>query len=480
MDQNEETIARAIDRYRELRPIYQSYSEIVKNILTHALPKHCNLHSIDNRAKKVDSFRKKAEKTEEDTGELKYKDALNEITDLAGVRVIAFEPSALPKICDAIEKNFIVLEKKDLGEERIKAGNFGYKSIHILVQLPPEKIEWAEYQRFDGLTAEIQVRTILQHAWAEMEHDIQYKSAEQIPTTLKQRFVALAGLIEIADREFQAVQDEDTKIRQSLSASLQDDLTTAPQGPGDLKVKNTDQVDNIVQAEKSSSKNARALIAEGSYTEAIDHYTKLITESSNPTHTLYIGRAKAQFLAGKREKALQDLEIAEQLHPGDYAISAVRNQIVDGLLLGPTASTESWQLSSDANEALALGDGEKAFELYSRSQQLGFNHLFSTLNKAMALTLIKDADGANYFLDQFTPHRNSPTEVNSMALRTILSAINKGPYTKNFTELQNKIVELTGYNFGQSPLRHLEKGFLARDTVVPQKIADVFTLLKKG
>jgi ppGpp synthetase/RelA/SpoT-type nucleotidyltranferase len=52
------------------------------------------------------------------------------------------------------------------------------------------------------------VRTILQHAWAEIEHDIQYKSARALPPALRRRLAALAGLLEIADREFQAIRDE--------------------------------------------------------------------------------------------------------------------------------------------------------------------------------------------------------------------------------------------------------------------------------
>jgi putative GTP pyrophosphokinase len=62
----------------------------------------------------------------------------------------------------------------------------------------------------------------LQDAWAEIEHDIQYKSSAAIPQAIRRRFGALAGLLEIADREFQAIQDEDQKLkgsaRQKVSA----------------------------------------------------------------------------------------------------------------------------------------------------------------------------------------------------------------------------------------------------------------------
>jgi ppGpp synthetase/RelA/SpoT-type nucleotidyltranferase len=52
----------------------------------------------------------------------------------------------------------------------------GYQSVHYLVQFSPERCALPEYQRFQGRIAEIQVRTVLQHGWAEIEHDIQYKA----------------------------------------------------------------------------------------------------------------------------------------------------------------------------------------------------------------------------------------------------------------------------------------------------------------
>lgn len=89
------------------------------------------------------------------------------------------------------------------------------------MKLKPSRTNLPEYGRFKGLTAEIQVRTILQHAWAEIEHDIQYKSVETIPVSIRRRFMALAGLLEIADREFQAVQDEDERLRQEARRAVQ-------------------------------------------------------------------------------------------------------------------------------------------------------------------------------------------------------------------------------------------------------------------
>lgn len=90
---------------------------------------------------------------------------------------------------------------------------FGYQSKHYLVKHLDTRAALPEYTRFSDRIAEIQVRTILQHAWAEIEHDIQYKSSSVLPRTIRRRFGALAGLIEIADREFQAIDDENRAIQ---------------------------------------------------------------------------------------------------------------------------------------------------------------------------------------------------------------------------------------------------------------------------
>src|SRR5690242_3677794 len=69
---------------------------------------------------------------------------------------------------------------------------------------------------FAAESARSRVRTILQHAWAEIEHDIQYKAEVSIPDSIRRRFLSLAGVVEVADREFQAISSEDEKIRNDV------------------------------------------------------------------------------------------------------------------------------------------------------------------------------------------------------------------------------------------------------------------------
>jgi ppGpp synthetase/RelA/SpoT-type nucleotidyltranferase len=169
--------------------------------------------SVQFRAKDPTSFGRKAAKpSDNDPSKPKYLKPLEQITDLSATRIITYFPRTIDEIDRLLLEEFDVLERSDKAKDLHAEEKFGYQSVHYLVRLSRTRSELAEYQRFAGATTEIQVRTVLQHAWAEIEHDIQYKSASSIPRDIRRRFMALAGMLEIADREFQAIQDDDTTL----------------------------------------------------------------------------------------------------------------------------------------------------------------------------------------------------------------------------------------------------------------------------
>lgn len=215
---------RAIADFQKVEPLYKEFADVLRNVLSEAFKaNYIQVHSIEARAKAVDSCGRKASApSEEDPNRPKYPNPLADITDLAGARVITFFPRALQAVDSVIRKEFDVTERSDKAQVLIKEERFGYASVHYLVRLKDNRTALHEYNRFKGLVAEIQVRTILQHAWAEMEHDIQYKSVDTIPTDIRRRFMALAGMLEIADREFQAIQNEDERLRQQARKSVQE------------------------------------------------------------------------------------------------------------------------------------------------------------------------------------------------------------------------------------------------------------------
>lgn len=234
----EKQVGESVEKYKNSRPIYEGFSNILEKIFCDVLErKGIKYHSVNNRTKTVSSFRRKAlTRSEQNQESLKYTRPLVEITDLSGVRVIAFFPKIVKQVCDLIEKEFEIIEKLDKNEELYKQEKFGYQSIHFLIRLGESRTHLPEYERFKGLVAEIQVRTILQHAWDEIEHDMQYKTPAVLPSDVRRRFTTLAGLLELADREFQAIHDEHEKIRIEARKSVTEGkLTNVEITPDSLK-----------------------------------------------------------------------------------------------------------------------------------------------------------------------------------------------------------------------------------------------------
>lgn len=193
---------------------YADLASVVKRIVEESLKRRdIKVNSVEARAKDPSSFGKKAaQPSDADPSRPKYPNPLDEITDLAGVRVITYFPSTLGYLDEMLSEEFRIVERSDKGAELIEEDRFGYQSIHYLVKLSSQRSRLPEYEPFADSIAEIQVHTILQHSWAEIEHDIQYKSASVIPAEIRRRFMSLAGMLEIADGEFQAIQDADKRL----------------------------------------------------------------------------------------------------------------------------------------------------------------------------------------------------------------------------------------------------------------------------
>jgi predicted RNase H-like nuclease/ppGpp synthetase/RelA/SpoT-type nucleotidyltranferase len=187
----------------ELRRATDRYVALVTRLLDDA---GINYLSVTGRAKSVASFAAKADRTVE--GVPLFRDPLEEITDQVGVRVITYLRSDVTAVADLLGDQLEVLDDRDMGQETARQGRFGYASRHLLVRVEPDRGAAAESLR--GRRAQVQVRTVLQHAWAEFEHAIRYKGTipEEHAPGLDRRFTLAAGLLELADREFSMIRDQ--------------------------------------------------------------------------------------------------------------------------------------------------------------------------------------------------------------------------------------------------------------------------------
>ena len=189
-----------VRRFIEQRPHYEQLCTEVAYTLTKLL-KDANIRValITSRAKTLESFLEKIERKA-------YIDPFNDITDFAGARVVCFYPDDLPKIERLIQESFEVVEKVDkMAAEDID--RFGYSATHFLIKLG-QKTVGARYDDLKDKVCEIQVRTVLQDAWALFSHHLMYKHESDIPDTLKREIHALAGTLELADMAFQGIRDK--------------------------------------------------------------------------------------------------------------------------------------------------------------------------------------------------------------------------------------------------------------------------------
>ncbi|MGA8481095.1 MAG: hypothetical protein WB696_24280 [Chthoniobacterales bacterium] len=132
------------------------------------------------------------------------------ITDLVGIRVTCYYDTDVHKVEKVLTSNFEVVRSTDkTAQMESEADTFGYKGLHLDIWLNPQRQALPEFAwlRDSPIKAvEVQVRTIVQHAWSELDHKIAYK--RNIPKHLRRRIRTLAALFELADREFEAVKGE--------------------------------------------------------------------------------------------------------------------------------------------------------------------------------------------------------------------------------------------------------------------------------
>ena len=203
---DDEPVREAVRQYAALQPtlvpVTARFVELIRTLLDDA---GINYLSVDGRTKSVASFAAKAARTVD--GRLLYPDPLNQITDQVGVRVITYVHADVAAVAGLLDDEMQMLDDRDLGLETAREGRFGYASRHLLVT--PDEPAPASYDDLARHRASVQVRTVLQHAWAEFEHDIRYKGTvpAEHALDLDRRFTLAAGLLELADHEFSAIRE---------------------------------------------------------------------------------------------------------------------------------------------------------------------------------------------------------------------------------------------------------------------------------
>ena len=182
--------------YSDSRGRYADCLNYVENTIKNVIKSgSIDIHEIIGRVKTVESLSGKVSR--------KTYNNLTDIADLCGIRIITYFNDDVDKIASIINQEFEVDIANTIDKRKSEdPTKFGYVSLHYVISLKEDRSPKLLYDKFKDIKLEIQIRTVMQHAWAEIEHDLGYKSKEDIPDKYRRQFSILAGLIELADDNF--------------------------------------------------------------------------------------------------------------------------------------------------------------------------------------------------------------------------------------------------------------------------------------
>ncbi len=153
---------------------------------------------IAARAKAIDRFVAKATKVE--NGQPRYSEPLEQIQDQIGARVIVFYLQDVEVVSRNVEEYFRKIESQAIVPD--SEAEFGYFGKHFVLFLPSELFDDAIPAAKAPKFFELQIKTLYQHAWAEANHDLAYKPAEQLTSDQKRKIAFTAAQSWGADQVF--------------------------------------------------------------------------------------------------------------------------------------------------------------------------------------------------------------------------------------------------------------------------------------
>lgn len=264
---------RQVGTYADLAARYRRYAEVLEQVLGRAARDIAPQAIVQTRAKKVPSFAEKALRKRH-----KYDDPVNLFTDLCGGRVIARTRSEVNAFCEFIEREFDIDWENSLdASQRLKPAEFGYRSIHYIVQLRNDRDYGLPIpEEVYGLKAEIQVRTMVEHAFADFGHDLSYKGAFELPVSWQRELASVAAALEEADQAFSRIEEQLSTYATSYGAYLgEDELQTE-----------IDRLEIVLEHDPDNEKLAARLgklaITKGNWQKAIEVLEPFVKKKEKP------------------------------------------------------------------------------------------------------------------------------------------------------------------------------------------------------
>ena len=201
-----------LEEYKALLPVYEQMAEIIPERLKEFFAEAgIVVASVEHRVKAEASL----------AGKLQLKggkyNSIYDITDLVGIRVITFYIDDVDKVASIMERLFDIDWENSIDKRKVhEIDSFGYLSLHYICRIPESSYSNPAHPEVNQIRFEVQMRTVLQHAWANMNHDTGYKSGVEIPKVYLRNMSRLAGMLELIDDEFSRIRRELSDYRRQV------------------------------------------------------------------------------------------------------------------------------------------------------------------------------------------------------------------------------------------------------------------------
>jgi ppGpp synthetase/RelA/SpoT-type nucleotidyltranferase len=389
---------------KQIRENYEAYSgyfaEIMSNVV-YILQQNIKLSTQPTykyRVKSFDSYYKKVLRLKPD--KVESDDTLIYLTDMMGVRMICAFLEDINFGLEQIKKMFDIKEVEVKGAEK-KFSEFGYESIHVLIKIPngcmpPLKGKYQNLKPIsDELVCEIQIRTILQDAWAEVEHELIYKiDFNPFDMPLRRKLASINASLTLADITFQEIRDYQNKLQRELDERRRSFYSLADGFLNEKTEKKEEDINRVSPFVQGTIDDLllKAIEAhnDGHLSEAVDIYTRILEavpdSDGNVLAVIHKHRGMAFFAMNKLEDALEDFQKSIDADPKAFR-SYYYKGIVYSILKKYKEAIECYSKSLEINEFQAHTNFRRAMAYYELGE---YEQSMNDLDVALKLGMNAD------------------------------------------------------------------------------------------
>jgi ppGpp synthetase/RelA/SpoT-type nucleotidyltranferase len=389
----------------ELKAVYESYIPVlttIKDNIEQSLKKSIQLASMPTYKSRVKTFQSYYRKIIRVKSCTEFHDRkLICLTDMIGIRIICAFLEDLSVVESQIKTLYDVKEIEHKGAAQ-NFREFGYESVHILITIPedciPDQLS-APYPPVtlpDELVCEIQIRTILQDAWAEVEHELIYKSEfSPFDMPLRRKLASINASLNLADIIFQEIRDYQKELQGQVAKRREsfyrqvDTMTQSflPVPPQPAPEKNIQRISPYIRGTVDDLL-LKGLQAHnnGDLPAAIKIYTDIIKSEPAPDDSvmtvIHKHRGMAYFAENKYDEALADFRESEKYSQTNFRTiyyEGIVNNIKSNYLQAIDCFTRSLELNEFQSHAhfhravayYQINDYENALKDLAAAEKLG-------------------------------------------------------------------------------------------------------------